>query len=363
MASIAAAYSELDEFVFMLSVSETNFRGRAETASVNLEAFGRTSYDVRFFEPYLDNKNTSMDVSVFDTERRRRFVAGSAGIAGSALADDEGQFNERRTGASVRLSRPMRPTERFSIGLQSEKVSGSFFEAARNIGVPGGPGVLQVRPRQGDDYIAPPGDLPGPIIVTAPLHPGGAVNSTTFEYTWDTRDIIADPRKGVYRDASWQYAGGLLGGDNSYSLYSVEQRQYFPLAKSKNVVAVRLMLGTSSGDVPLFDSWSVGGAMTLRGYEQDRYRGDHMVLGTVEYRHRLSDSLGLVGFVDAGDAFGGVFPTRVPGFTIAAEDRKLNMHVGAGAGIRAITPLGPIRFDWGFGSEGNQVHFGFGQIF
>jgi outer membrane protein insertion porin family len=377
-ASVAAAYSELDNFVFMTSVAETNFRGRAETASIDMEAFGINSVNLRFFEPYLDKKNTTMDVSLFDTEQRQRFVPG-----GIAVTNDE--FDERREGASVRLSRPVTLTQRFTLGLQSERVYGSSFDAERNIGNNDGPGTLSamqlgsgaVHPAQvtntgssGNIYYpidpnAPPGpgDITGPIVVTAPLHPGGFVNSTTFEYTWDTRDIIADPKKGMYRDISWVYAGGLLGGQNTYNLYSAEQRGYWAIPKTKDVIAIRLMAGTSSGAVPLFDSWSVGGAMNLRGYQEERFRGENMVVGNFELRHQMSDSLGFVGFVDVGDAYGGTFPTVVPGFNIPADDQNLNLHIGVGAGIRAQTPLGPIRIDWGFGSDGNQVHFGFGQIF
>ena len=141
----------------------------------------------------------------------------------------------------------------------------------------------------------------------------------------------------------------------------LEQRKY--LSVQGGVLALRLMLGSSSGNVPLFDCWSIGGSMNLRGYEEDRYRGENLLVGNVEYRYSLSDSLGIVGFVDAGDAWGGLFPTVIPGFNIPAEDQKLTLHMGVGVGVRAVTPLGPIRIDWGFGEDGSQVHFGFGQIF
>ncbi|NLO74056.1 MAG: BamA/TamA family outer membrane protein [candidate division WS1 bacterium] len=366
-ASVAAAYSELDEFVFMVSVTESNFRGRAERISADVEAFGRTSYDLRFFEPYLDDHNTSMDITLFDTERRRRFVPG-----GISLAND--QFEERRRGASVRLSRPMRSNQRFSVGLQTQEVSGSYLQAQRRLETPGMLGPLGLRSGQGGrgqgvklmstiDGTGPPGpgDIEGPVIVAAPLHPPGTVNSMALEYAWDTSDLITDPRKGGFRGVTWQYAGGLFGGDNQYSLYSVEQRKY--LSVQGGVLALRLMLGSSSGNVPLFDCWSIGGSMNLRGYEEDRYRGENLLVGNVEYRYSLSDSLGIVGFVDAGDAWGGLFPTVIPGFNIPAEDQKLTLHMGVGVGVRAVTPLGPIRIDWGFGEDGSQVHFGFGQIF
>jgi len=364
VASIAAAYSDLDRFVLMASVAENNFRGRAERISLDLEAFGRTSYDIRFFEPFLDNKDTSLDVSIYNTERRRRFVGG-----GIPVADDK--FEERRMGGSLRLSRPVAPTQRFAIGLRSEEITSSFLHATRNIGQSGGVGPMSaVRPAQGGFYPPPgsfgpsgPGEAPGDIVVSAPLHPGGRVNSTTLQYTWDTRDIQTDPKRGNFRDLSVEIAGGLFGGASNYNLYSVEQRRYIPMRGGKDVLALRLMIGASTGGLPLFDSFSVGGATSLRGYEQDRFRGEKMVLGNVEYRYRMNDSLRLVGFVDAGDAFGGVFPTTVPGFNIPAKDQQFSIHVGFGVGLRADTPLGPIRIDYGIGSDGSEVHFGFGNSF
>jgi outer membrane protein insertion porin family len=368
VASVAAAYSDLDKFVLMLSVAETNFRGRAERVSVDGELFGRTSYNVSFFEPFLDRKNTTLDVSLFNTQQRRRFIGGG-------IATNEDQFQERRIGASVRASRPMSPTQRLSLGLRTEEVTSSFLNATRDLGPIGGLGPQAVHPSQinqggssgtPSDPNAPPpgpGDGPGDLIVGAPLHPGGRVNSTTVEYTWDTRDLVADPNHGAFRDVSFELAGSFLGGANNYTLYSAEQRLYLPMRGKKDVLALRLMTGASSGDLPLFDSFSIGGATNLRGYRQDRFRGESMVLGNLEYRYRMSESLGLVAFVDVGDAFGGTFPTVVPGFNVPADDQKLNLHVGTGIGLRAKTPLGPIRIDYGVGNEGSEVHFGFGQIF
>jgi len=150
MISVAGAYSELDDFVAMISVAENNLRGRAERVSIDLELVGRTSYDFKFYEPYLDSHDTAVDLSIFDTERQRRFVGGAA----VSLAEDE--FEERRTGATVTLSRPMSDTERISVGVRSEQVSSSFLQGTRNLG--GSIGTLAI-PGPGPP---PPGDTNDP---------------------------------------------------------------------------------------------------------------------------------------------------------------------------------------------------------
>ena len=117
------------------------------------------------------------------------------------------------------------------------------------------------------------------------------------------------------------------------------------------------------GTLPLFETFSVGGANTLRGYEEDRFRGERFLLFNLEYRHPITNKLTAVVFTDVGDAYGGVYPTPVPGFSIAAEDQDFTAHWGVGAGIRVLTPIGPLRLDVGYGEEGSQAHFNFGHTF
>lgn len=373
-ASLALAYSNLDKVVAMVAVQETNFRGEGERATASVELFGRTSYDLGYVIPFLDSRDTSLELNLFDTERRRRFVGGAA----ITTADD--RFDERRSGGSVRLSRPLDAMKRrrASVRFRTEEVSSSFFQGVRRFTPEAGNtlvGTAQSQPWDpGDDHdpgtdnpdlypdVPAPGDMIGPITVAAPLHPGGRLNSLTLGLSNDLRDSRLNPREGSFTSFSGELAGSFLGGASDFSKLQAEYRRYLPIG-ANHVLAFRFMGGTSFGDLPLFESYSVGGANTLRGYEEDRYRGENMVLGSVEYRHKLNDSLSLVGFMDAGSAYGGRFATVVPGFNVPADDQSLSPHVGVGVGMRVITPLGPIRLDFGWGEEGNQPHFSFGQTF
>ncbi len=377
-ASVAVGYSNLDDFVLVLSVAENNFRGRAERVSADLELFGRTSYEAKFYEPYLDHKGTSLSVRVFDTERKRRFVGGTS------ISTSEDIFDERRKGFNFSVGMPMSRTSRMSLGFRSEKVSSSYLQGTRIIGsgpyTPGSGGDASggswSRVNLGEDMSSGydtfdpgsltddpgPGDLSSPILVAAPLHPGGTLASFTVGHSVDTRDIRTNPTSGGYREIAVEYAGDVLGGEVSFQKITAEQRIYKKMGR-RDVLAARLMLGTSFGDIPLFESFVVGGANTLRGYEDDRFRGEDLVLLNVEYRRGISDKLSVVGFVDVGSAFGGEFPTVVPGFSIPAEDDSFSAHIGVGIGLRVVTPIGPIRLDFGFGDDGSQAHFSFGHMF
>jgi len=57
--------------------------------------------------------------------------------------------------------------------------------------------------------------------------------------------------------------------------------------------------------------------------------------------------------VDYGSAWGGKYSTS----------SKFSPHLGAGIGLRFETPLGPIRLDYAWGSEGPRTHFSIGHPF
>jgi outer membrane protein insertion porin family len=377
-ASVAVGYSNLDDFVLVLSVAENNFRGRGERISADVELFGRTSYETKFYEPYLDHKGTSLSVRLFDTERTRRFVGGTA------ISTSEDIFDERRKGLSFSVGMPTSRATQMNLGFRSEKVSSSYLQGTRIISggsyTPGSSGDASggtwSRVNLGEDMSSGyntfdpgaltddpgPGDISSPILVAAPLHPGGTLTSFSIGRATDTRDIRTNPTSGGYREIAVEYAGDVLGGEVSFQKFTAEQRIYKKMGR-RDVLAGRLLLGTSFGDLPLFESFTAGGANSLRGYEDDRFRGEDLALLNIEYRRGISDKLSVVGFVDVGSAFGGDFPTVIPGFSIPADDDSFSAHVGVGVGLRVVTPIGPIRLDFGFGDDGSQAHFSFGHMF
>jgi translocation and assembly module TamA len=62
--------------------------------------------------------------------------------------------------------------------------------------------------------------------------------------------------------------------------------------------------------------------------------GRSLIEGSVELRTRITDTIGLVGFADAGYVGDDSFP-----------DFSEDLRVGVGVGLRYLTGLGPIRLD------------------
>jgi translocation and assembly module TamA len=96
----------------------------------------------------------------------------------------------------------------------------------------------------------------------------------------------------------------------------------------------------------------------MRGFgPQFLIGGRYFLAGSLELRAKVSDKLGVVGFVDWGSI-------GIDGFSGTLSDS----HAGAGLGLRYDTGLGPIRFDVaapisGTTGDGVQFYVGLGQSF
>ena len=374
MASFGAGYSSIDKFVGIFSLSESNFRGRGERVSATVEVGGRQSYEVGFFEPGLDRHGLTLEVNLFDTDRNRQF------LPGANVTTTQSIFDEHRTGFNVTLARPIANHYRASFRIRREDIRDPAFTASRVIGPAPGSGwdstASPVGPQSsgqsGQNPPTPPdpgqppdqgepGETPLPLKVFAPLADVN-LSSVTLGVIRDTRDIIFSPTRGYYASLYGEQAG-VLGGGSNFTKLSADIRRFVKVNRKRQVIALRLLGGTTFGDLPLVESFSAGGAYTIRGYREDRFRGEHLAIASAEYRYPITKQVTGVAFVDTGDAWGGQFQTKIPGFIIPAEDQDFTLNLGYGVGVRLGTQLGTLRLDLGRSVEGTQVHFSFGEAF
>ena len=166
--------------------------------------------------------------------------------------------------------------------------------------------------------------------------------------TFDNRDNKTDATEGYFLEAIaepfYEFNYGNLVGK-----FTAEGRAYYGFGEDKPVVlAGRVKLGTLFGP-PISETapdklFFAGGGGSVRGYA---YRnigvvtpagevigGRSLIEGSAEIRYRVTESIGVVGFVDAGYVGEESFPDF-------AED----LRVGVGGGLRYYTGLGPIRLD------------------
>ena len=108
--------------------------------------------------------------------------------------------------------------------------------------------------------------------------------------------------------------------------------------------------GHATSTLPESSQYRIGGQNSLRGYRDDQFRGNSMVMGTIEIRFPVVNKVQGAIFTDFGGAWDRGWGPK-------------NMKASVGFGLSVQTPVGPIRVDVGHGSQGNRVHFTVGTSF
>ncbi|HSV75117.1 MAG TPA: BamA/TamA family outer membrane protein [Chthonomonadales bacterium] len=347
---IGVGYSSRQQLVGHAQLGENNFMGRGQQVNVMWETGGvanRHSVEVGFTEPWLDRRNTSLSVNLYD-KTVYRFGRAIGSVGGGAGLGGASDYFETHTGGSLTLSRPFRRNYRAFVGMRYDNVRVPLLDLSAEDAA-----ILQS----------------GPMAVL------------NFRVTHNTRDLDMEPAAGGFEMVSADIGradlrpvarvnGNPVGvvGSVVYQKLQADLRRYFSPQgprrtprDRRTTIAVRLALGFSNGTLPFSEQYFVGGAETLRGYHEDRFWGSNMLLGSAEFRTPLANALTGVAFVDVGDAWGGRYvDVAIQGFR---QHRSFSPNMGLGFGLRVVTPIGPIRIDQGFGSEGARTHFSIGHVF
>jgi outer membrane protein insertion porin family/translocation and assembly module TamA len=223
------------------------------------------------------------------------------------------------------------------------------------------------------------------LLIAAGLDPltgrgRGLLSSAALNYHRSTADNTLNAKKGYTADAHLEKAGGVLQGDFRFVETILEGRFYQSIA-DRAVVALKLRggsIGAPSGSnlaVPFYRRYWLGGANSLRGwgrfdvaplFDGVPIGGHTMVESSAELRVPVWHDLSAVVFADAGNAWNN------------AWDFNLNdLRYDVGPGLRYLTPIGPIRLDFGYQlnripgllvdgkpeAHRFRVHFSIGQAF
>ncbi len=331
--SIGGGYSQGDGLVGIIELGDNNFRGTGDKVKIHWEFGGKAdsgrNYEFSYTRPWLDSKQTSASVSLYNMTNEYT----DYGYKGDDRAV-RSTYDRKRRGWDLTLGRP-----------QGEYIHNYVTFKNRT-----------------DDYVK---FVSGPVDYKAA---SGAVNhdsayngqwlkdnfgltrSVTLARVFDSRDNVFNPSEGTRFSLSAEFAGKAFGGDFSFNKYTAEDRNYFKVGHAQ-VVAVRLTAGYADGRMPDSGKFYVGGADTLRGYNDEQFKGNKMLAATAEYRFPIVKKVEGVVFGDIGNAWDG-------------EGYKLNdLKSSIGVGVRVTTPLGPIRLDYARGQEGGKTHFSFGGQF
>lgn len=306
--SLGGGYSSVDKLMAIAEVTQGNLGGRGQLLKLKTQ-WGKTRklYMLSFMEPYLFDEPVWGRVDLYRQD-----------------TDYDGYKLE---------------TNGFGLGVgksYSEYVSASVrygYDTSRIYQVTGTPsfGLQQQL------------DLYGDFMRTS---------SVTFSLTRDSRDFYLDPKRGSRNTMSLQYAGGPLGGDPEFFKTTGDSAWYFP-AFWDTVIMLRGRVGYAGSlndlPLPLGERFFVGGPSSVRGFRYgtvgpmdeygNRLGGNKELIFNVEYKFPLVPAarLGGILFYDIGSAFDDSDPIRIP-----------VLRHAWGWGFWWLSPMGPLRFEWGY---------------
>jgi outer membrane protein insertion porin family len=336
---IGAGYSDADGFIGMISLGDKNFRGTGDSINLRWEFGGHErnnkNYELSYTKPWIDKKETSATFTIYNMTNEYADY--------NHDADEVARYDKNRKGQELTLSR--KTDNEFISNYITLKNRKDTYD-----GTVDGYDTQYYESSYDSDYYKE-----FHHYTTAQERRDenfGSTRSITLARVFDSRDNIYDPHEGKRNSYSVERSG--FGSDFNFTKFMVDYRYYYR-THAENVIAVELGAGYASGDMPLSQRFSMGGADTLRGYKDDQYRGNSMLRGTVEYRVPLVKKVQGVIFVDSGYAWDKRYDER--NFDLGL------IKVGYGLGIRINSPLGPVKLDYGRGENGSRFHFSFGGQF
>lgn len=191
------------------------------------------------------------------------------------------------------------------------------------------------------------------------------IPSPIVEINIDTRDKLLEPTRGNWINAKAQ--GSLYSGISDASYFKTLLSGAHIESFGEHIIAARVKWGvlrTYEGQVPSAYRFYAGGMNSNRAYSYrelgpkdpngDPLGFNSLLEGSIEYRFPLYDSFRGVLFSDL--TYGS--NNYIPDYTIP--------YWGVGAGLRYITPIGPIAIDAGVDPNDfaqYALHFRIGELF
>ena len=353
--SVGGGYSSVDKLVGIAEVTQGNLGGRGQLLKFKMQVGGtRQLYVLSFMEPYLNDKPVWGKVDLYNqTQDFDGYMLKSNGFA-LAAGKSYGEYVQ----TSLRYS--------YDNSLVTNITTSSF--------------ALDTQLNSYGDRIA--------------------TNALTWSIARDSRDYYLDPKAGSKNSVFVEYAGGSLGGDPNFVKTVADSAWYFPLFWD-TVIMARGRFGYVESliekPVPLGERFYVGGPTTLRGFRYgsagpqeptyspilgginpatglpavtgqqavgfNRLGGNKEVIFNLEYSFPIIPAARLKGvlFYDVGKAFS----TDEVRETVKFSELRQSY----GWGFWWLSPIGPLRFEWGYiikkrpEDQPSQFEFSIGALF
>ena len=335
--SLGFGYSTIDGFIGQTSVTQDNLLGRGYKGNLSAAVGSKsTTYQFGLLDPHFLDTDLTLGFDLYRTDRQWT------------------DFSKKANGGNLKLGIPFSYNVRsFFVYRYEEKEIYDVNPAAS----------LSIRDQEGYSTLS----------------------SIYASLSRNTTDYRMDPRSGSLSSASIEFAG--LGGTEKFVKYELDHRHFYPLFW-KFVFSAHGRLGyvqeVGNEPIPIDERYYLGGLNSLRGFETREvgpriksvattdpvtgatspggyeYTGGTKVgYGNLEITFPLIEESGFKGvfFYDAGNTW--------------AEDQDYFSDVrhSAGFGLRWMSPLGPLRLEWGKnldpreGEASSDLQFSIGTMF
>ncbi len=358
---VGAGFSSIENFIATAQVQQANLFGTGQSLSLQAQLSGlRQLVNIRYFEPYLLDSDFSMAVDLYDQLR---------------IYND---FSQTSLGGSVTWGYALsRPTTYASLTYTGQMDRVSTVARSTFFGTSSAISVFRRLP-------------------LANLFTDGFTSSLRPALIYDTRDNRLFPRQGVYLRGSAELAAPYFGSENEFVRYNGTAHFYYPLPLGlifKMNMNAGYVTSPRSEGVPIFARFFLGGIFDMRGFRL-RTIGPRLPLansldpnalpianganigGNLQYYQNVEieipilEKVGVRGvvFTDAGNAWNteSLYCNAARGQNVnAANAHNANqgtavndpcfslaslsrLRTSWGFGLRWFSPLGPLRFEWGF---------------
>ena len=322
---------------------DQNFAGLGQQLSTNILVGTKdVQFDGRFLSPYRDSDPDTLGYGGNFFRRR-----GISRVFDEDIRLANGQrVREGRFGGGVAVNRPLNPNWNGSLGLNFTRLS----------------------MRDGDGRLVQTDERGNPLSFSGT----GIDDLYTVGFTAlrDQRDNPIDPKNGSLLSLSTEQSLPIGVGNLISNKLQASYTQYIPVnalnsleaKKEAEVVALNVQGGTTIGDLPPANAFTLGGVNSVRGYGVGEVGiGRSFLLASAEYRFPVYKIIGGALFADFASDLGSA--KAVLGEPGVQRDRP-GTGFGIGAGLRLKSPIGIIRGDFSINNQGyTRLQLGFGQKF
>ncbi len=308
--SIGAGYSSVDSVMFMAEISQNNFLGRGQRLALSGNISGTSArYNLGFTEPHFYDSQLLLGFDLYNWQR------------------EYDTYTRDSKGFALRFGYPVWELwdAAFSYGYDNTNLTDvDIWHAA--------PSIINSMDINITSYV-------------------------TLNLGRDTRNNLFAPTKGSQNMIHTKYAGGILGGDSQFTKVDGFTSWYFPgFFIDETAFHIQFSAGqvweNEEGGLPDYEKFYLGGINSIRGFKTRTIAvtytdpvtgieydvgGEIMWFTNLEYHFPLVKAGGLRGlvFYDAGNVY-------------ENEWDFSDIKQSVGAGIRWLSPMGPMRLEWGF---------------